>query len=60
MANIITLSRIFLAFIAMGLLFYDVKFALFSLILTVLLKIITKFTTTNRTKPDLTFTLPYN
>lgn len=35
MANIITLSRIFLAFIAMGLLFYDVKYALVSLILTI-------------------------
>jgi len=35
MANIITLSRIFLAFIAMGLLFYDIKFALASLILTI-------------------------
>lgn len=35
MANIITLSRIFLAFIAMGLLFYDVKYALISLILTI-------------------------
>ncbi len=35
MANIITISRIFLAFIAMGLLFYDVKYALISLILTI-------------------------
>ena len=35
MANIITLSRIFLAFIAMGLLFYDVKYALVSLIFTI-------------------------
>ena len=35
MANIITLSRIFLAFIAMGLLFYDAKYALVSLILTI-------------------------
>lgn len=35
MANIITLSRIFLAFIAMGLLFYNIKFALISLILTI-------------------------
>ncbi len=35
MANIITLSRIFLAFIAMGLLFLGNKFAVVSLVLTV-------------------------
>ena len=35
MANIITLSRIFLAFIAMGLLFLGDKFAPVSVVLTV-------------------------